>query len=55
MPTPRGPFWRVPAPGDYSAYVGHLLPRLKAVDIDSEEDLQLAEFLFNSTAKRRKA
>ncbi len=41
--------------GDYSAYVGHLLPRLKAVDIDSEEDLQLAEFLFNSTAKRRKA
>ena len=40
--------------GDYSAYVGHLLPRLKAVDIDSEEDLQLAEFLFNSNAKNRR-
>jgi pseudaminic acid cytidylyltransferase len=32
--------------GDYSAYVGYLLPRQKAIDIDSEEDLQLAELIY---------
>jgi N-acylneuraminate cytidylyltransferase len=32
--------------GDYSAYVGYLLPRQKAVDIDSEEDLRLAELIY---------
>jgi N-acylneuraminate cytidylyltransferase len=32
--------------GDYSAYVGYLLSRHKAVDVDGPEDLQLAESLF---------
>jgi pseudaminic acid cytidylyltransferase len=39
--------------GDYSAYVGYLLPRQKAIDIDSEEDLQVAELIY--LAARQKA
>jgi pseudaminic acid cytidylyltransferase len=38
--------------GDYSAYVGYPLPRHKAIDIDNEEDLRLAEFVFMSSQKR---
>ncbi len=37
--------------GDYSSYVGYALPRHKAIDIDSEEDLQLAELLFAASAR----
>jgi pseudaminic acid cytidylyltransferase len=37
--------------GDYSAYVGYPLPRQKAIDIDSEEDFQLAEAIFRARAK----
>jgi N-acylneuraminate cytidylyltransferase len=37
--------------GDYHSYVGLVLPRHKAVDIDTEEDWQLAELLFRSIGK----
>jgi pseudaminic acid cytidylyltransferase len=37
--------------GDYSAYVGYSLSRNKAIDIDNEEDLQLAELLFAASAR----
>jgi len=37
--------------GDYHSYVGLVLPRHKAVDIDTEEDWQLAELLFRSVGK----
>lgn len=37
--------------GDYSAYAGYLLPRHKAIDIDSEEDLRLAELIFQCGKK----
>lgn len=39
--------------GDYSAYLGYLLPRQKAIDIDSEEDLQLAELIFTAIKEKR--
>jgi CMP-N-acetylneuraminic acid synthetase len=32
--------------GDDTAFIGHVLPHHKAVDIDSEFDWQMAEFLF---------
>lgn len=38
--------------GDYSAYVGYLLPRQKAIDIDSEEDLRLAEAIYSAARQR---
>jgi pseudaminic acid cytidylyltransferase len=38
--------------GDYSAYVGYLLPRLKAIDIDTEEDFWLAESAFIAMKRR---
>jgi N-acylneuraminate cytidylyltransferase len=38
--------------GDYSAYVGYLLPRQRAVDIDSEEDLRLAEVMYFAARQR---
>ena len=37
--------------GDYHSYVGLVLPRHKAVDIDTEEDWQLAELIFRSIDK----
>jgi pseudaminic acid cytidylyltransferase len=36
--------------GDYSAYVGYPLARQKAIDIDNEEDLQLAKVIFLARA-----
>jgi N-acylneuraminate cytidylyltransferase len=32
--------------GDYSAYIGYLLPRQKAIDIDTQEDFWFAELVF---------
>ena len=33
-------------PGDDTGFVGYVLPRHKAIDIDTEEDWRLAEILF---------
>ena len=35
--------------GDYSSYVGYLLPRQKAIDIDTNEDWKLAEVVYEAT------
>lgn len=43
---PTGTVTKSEGAGDYSAYVGHLLPRHKAIDIDSEDDFSFAELLF---------
>jgi N-acylneuraminate cytidylyltransferase len=43
---PTGTVTKSEGAGDYSAYVGHPLPRHKAIDIDSEDDLSFAELLF---------
>jgi pseudaminic acid cytidylyltransferase len=38
--------------GDYSAYLGYLLPRYRAIDIDDAEDIKLAEYVLRSKMKK---
>ena len=39
--------------GDDTGFVGYVLPRHKAIDIDTEEDWQFAEILFRGTNRHR--
>jgi CMP-N-acetylneuraminic acid synthetase len=40
--------------GDYSSFVGYVLPRHKAIDIDNEEDWAFAELIFNRVERIKK-
>jgi pseudaminic acid cytidylyltransferase len=41
-------------PGSDSAYVGYVLKRNQAIDIDDESDWELAESMFHSATQRRR-